>query len=58
LPRERALAYAWTGPVLRATGVQLDFRRAHPYYGYETYDFEIPVRTNGDVFDRYIVRME
>ena len=58
LPRDRALSYAWTGPGLRATGVQFDLRRAHPYYGYETYDFEIPVRTNGDVFDRYIVRME
>jgi NADH:ubiquinone oxidoreductase subunit D len=44
--------------VLRATGVQFDLRRAHPYYGYETYDFEIPVRTNGDVYDRYVIRMQ
>lgn len=58
LPRERAISYAWSGPLLRATGVQFDLRRAHPYYGYETFDFEIPVRKNGDVFDRYIVRMQ
>ena len=58
LPRDRALSYAWTGPPLRATGVQFDLRRAHPYYGYETYDFEIPVRTDGDVYDRYIIRMQ
>ena len=47
-----------TGPVLRASGVEWDLRKAQPYLGYETYDFEIPTGTVGDVFDRYLVRME
>ncbi len=58
LPKERALSYGWTGPNLRAVGVAFDLRRAHPYYGYEQFDFEVPTRTNGDVFDRYVVRMQ
>jgi NADH-quinone oxidoreductase subunit C/D len=58
LPRERALSYAWGGPMLRSTGVQFDLRRAHPYYGYDRLDWEVPVRQNGDVFDRYVIRME
>ncbi len=51
-------AYGVTGPVLRAAGVKWDLRKAQPYSGYETYDFEIPTRTNADTYDRYIVRME
>ncbi|MCB0351862.1 MAG: NADH-quinone oxidoreductase subunit C, partial [Bdellovibrionales bacterium] len=43
---------------LRATGVSLDLRKADPYYGYETLDFDVPVGTSGDVFDRYLVRVE
>lgn len=58
LPLERAISYGWTGPNLRAVGVEYDGRRAHPYYGYEKFDFEVPTRTNGDVFDRYVVRMK
>jgi NADH-quinone oxidoreductase subunit C/D len=58
LPRERAISYAWTGVVLRATGLQYDIRRSHPYYGYDTYDFEVPVRTHADVYDRYSIRMQ
>jgi NADH-quinone oxidoreductase subunit D len=50
-------AYGVTGPMLRAAGVQWDIRKALPYSGYEKYDFEIPTRTNGDTYDRYIVRM-
>lgn len=47
-----------TGPVLRASGVKWDLRKAQPYSGYEQYDFDIPTRQNGDTYDRYIVRME
>jgi len=47
-----------TGPNLRATGVDYDVRKAQPYCGYEDLEFEIPVGTVGDVYDRYLVRME
>jgi NADH-quinone oxidoreductase subunit C/D len=57
LPKDRALSYGWTGPALRSVGVQHDIRRAQPYYGYDKFDFEVPVRYNGDVFDRYVIRM-
>jgi NADH:ubiquinone oxidoreductase subunit D len=50
--------WGYTGPCLRAAGVPQDLRKAQPYLGYETYDFDIPVGTTGDVFDRYLVRME
>jgi NADH-quinone oxidoreductase subunit D len=43
--------------VLRAAGVKWDLRKAQPYSGYEKYDFEIPIRQNGDTYDRYMVRM-
>jgi NADH-quinone oxidoreductase subunit D len=46
-----------TGPVLRAAGVKWDVRKAQPYSGYEKFDFEIPVGTNGDTYDRYLVRI-
>ncbi len=55
---ERALAYGFTGPCLRASGVAYDIRRAEPYMGYEQYDFEIPTRTNGDAFDRIFIRFD
>ncbi|MFQ3663286.1 MAG: NADH dehydrogenase (quinone) subunit D, partial [Chloroflexaceae bacterium] len=54
---EAAIAYGLTGANLRATGVPYDVRKAMPYSGYETYDFEIPVGKNGDNYDRYRVRM-
>jgi NADH-quinone oxidoreductase subunit D len=57
LNAEDALAYGVTGPRLRAAGVPYDIRKAHPYCGYEQYDFEIQVGENGDVFDSYRVRM-
>ena len=44
--------------MLRAAGVKWDLRKAQPYSGYEKYDFDIPIRQNGDTYDRYIVRME
>ncbi len=54
---ESAMAYGLTGPNLRATGVALDMRKVVPYSGYETYDFEIPIGSKGDIYDRYRVRM-
>ena len=53
-----AIAYGMTGPALRAAGVEHDVRKARPYSGYENYEFEIPVGTEGDIYDRYLVRME
>jgi NADH-quinone oxidoreductase subunit D len=58
LSQERALAYGVTGPMLRATGVDYDVRKATPYCGYDTYDFEIPIGHDGDTYDRFMVRME
>lgn len=55
---EQAIAMSLSGPVLRATGVPYDVRKAQPYSGYEQYDFNIPTGTHGDVYDRYLVRME
>jgi len=55
---EEALAYGTTGPNLRATGVGWDLRKAQPYCGVEQYDFEVPVGENGDVYDRYRVRVQ
>jgi NADH-quinone oxidoreductase subunit D len=58
LSAKEALSYGVTGPVLRASGVSYDVRKASPYLGYQRYDFEIPVGTEGDVYDRYLVRIE
>jgi len=58
LNAEDCKAYGVTGPMLRSAGVKWDLRRAQPYSGYEKYDFEIPTRTNGDCYDRYIVRIQ
>jgi len=52
-----ALALGVTGPILRACGVAWDLRRHLPYCGYETYDFEVPIRTAGDAYARYEVRV-
>ncbi len=56
--REDALAWALTGPNLRGSGEPYDLRKAQPYSGYEDYDFEVPVGTIGDCYDRYLVRVE
>ncbi len=53
---ERALNYGFTGPNLRAAGVDYDVRVAQPYCSYEEFDFKVPVGTTGDVYDRYLVR--
>jgi len=58
LPRERAIAMGACGPVARASGVNYDVRKAHPYEVYDRVEFDIPVRTEGDCFARYLVRME
>ena len=60
LPVSAADAVQWgfTGPLLRASGVGLDLRKASPYYGYDQLDFDVPVGTKGDIYDRYLVRIE
>ncbi len=58
LTREQALDFALTGPSLRASGVGLDFRKAEPYSGYEDYDFDVPVYTEGDIWARMQIRMD
>jgi NADH:ubiquinone oxidoreductase subunit D len=58
LTREQALAYSAAGPVLRASGVPYDVRRADPYSIYDRLDFDVPVRNNGDIYDRYLVRID
>jgi NADH-quinone oxidoreductase subunit D len=55
---EEAVSYGLTGPNLRASGVPYDVRKARPYLGYEQYDFDVPVGVHGDVYDRYMVRLE
>ncbi len=58
LSPELAIAYGVSGPILRASGVNYDIRRDDPYSIYDRFDFEIPVRENGDVFDRYMLRLD
>ncbi len=56
--QETALAYGITGPFLRSTGIAHDLRRAHPYDVYDRMDFDVPVGSNGDCYDRWLVRLE
>jgi NADH-quinone oxidoreductase subunit D len=58
LSADLALDLGITGPNLRASGVNLDFRKAQPYAGYQDYDFDVPLGENGDCFDRFVVRIE
>jgi NADH-quinone oxidoreductase subunit D len=58
IPKDRAIAYALSGPNLRGSGVEHDLRRAHPYLDYEKYDFEVAIGSAGDCYDRYLVRIE
>jgi NADH-quinone oxidoreductase subunit D len=55
---EDVIAYGVTGPVLRASGVNYDVRKAYPYSSYEDFDFEIPLGKAGDIYDRYLVRLK
>ncbi|MBW3563458.1 MAG: NADH-quinone oxidoreductase subunit D [Acidobacteria bacterium] len=58
ISKEDAINWGFTGPCLRASGVPHDIRKASPYLGYETYDFDIPVAYEGDNYARYLVRLE
>ncbi len=58
VPPERALQLGFTGPMLRGSGVEWDLRKKQPYEVYDQLDFDIPVGTNGDCYDRYLVRVE
>src|SRR5438477_930282 len=58
ISKERAIAYALSGPNLRGSGVEHDLRRKHPYLDYEQYDFEVVIGSAGDCYDRYLVRVE
>ena len=58
ISKEDAVAYGLVGPMARASGVAYDVRKAFPYLGYETYDFQVPTGRAGDVYDRYLVRVE
>ncbi len=53
---ETALSYSWSGPILRATGVDYDVRANEPYSSYDEFEFDVPVGTKGDVYDRFLVR--
>ena len=55
---DEAINYGFTGPCLRASGVDHDLRKKHPYYGYENFDFDVPIGENGDTYDRLFVRVE
>ncbi|MDH3427199.1 MAG: NADH dehydrogenase (quinone) subunit D [Gemmatimonadota bacterium] len=55
---ETAINFGLTGPSLRASGVAYDVRKARPYLGYEDYEFDVPVGSHGDTYDRYLVRVE
>jgi len=58
LTAEQAINLSATGPILRASGVPYDIRRADPYGIYDRFEFDIPVRYHGDIYDRYLIRIE
>ena len=58
IPKEMAIDYGLTGPNLRGSGVDYDLRKAHPYLVYDQLEFDVPVGSVGDCYDRYLVRME
>jgi NADH-quinone oxidoreductase subunit C/D len=58
ISREDAINFGFTGPCLRACGVPYDVRKANPYIGYETYDWDVPVAEGGDTYARFLVRFE
>jgi NADH-quinone oxidoreductase subunit D len=58
ISKEDAISYGITGPNIRGSGIDYDVRKAKPYLDYQKYDFDIPIGTVGDAFDRYLVRIE
>ena len=58
ITKEQAIDYALSGPNLRGSGIDHDLRKKHPYLDYQNYDFDIPLGSAGDCYDRYLVRME
>jgi len=58
MPKADAIALGWTGIVLRASGVPYDVRKAHPYLVYDRMEFDVPVGTTGDSYDRFMCRQE
>ena len=58
LSPDEALSWSVTGPALRASGIAYDVRKAFPYSGYETYDFDVPTRAEGDAYARFLVRLD
>ncbi len=58
IKKEDVLSYGLSGPIARGSGVVWDVRKTNPYMGYETYDFDVPYREDGDIFARYEVRLE
>mgnify|MGYP005625696931 FL=1 len=57
MSREEAINWRMSGPILRASGVKWDLRKQRPYSGYENFEFEVPIGKNGDIYDRYLVRV-
>jgi NADH-quinone oxidoreductase subunit D len=57
ITKDQCVQYGLTGPTLRGSGIPYDIRKSEPYSAYPEFDFEIPIGENGDVFDRYMVRM-
>jgi len=58
ISKEDAISYGLTGPNVRGSGIDYDVRKAQPYLDYQTYDFDVPVGTVGDAYDRYLIRLE
>jgi NADH-quinone oxidoreductase subunit D len=58
ISREDAISYGLSGPNIRGSGVEYDVRKAQPYLDYQNYDFDIPIGTVGDAYDRYLIRIE
>ena len=58
IPGPEALSWGFTGATLRASGVSYDVRKHQPYSGYDDYDFDVPLGVHGDVYDRYLVRIQ
>ena len=57
ITKEQALQYGLTGPNLRGSGIEFDQRKANPYIGYEKYEFDVPIGSQGDCYDRYMCRV-